>query len=278
MVKTPYIFSQIQRKPFSSNPTFRSKVSLEISPKAFKTIDVSAFGVGKLTSVMLYQTMHIPVGRNTSIPSPGIRINDRASLHPRVNQRQQCRSLDTSNEFSPYKTIAAQDTKHRLLARSTAPLSSLQSLHFSLILPLTSYIGLINFHLTLKHLRYISQHNFSYDIQCPQYPPLLKPCLRGYLIAAQSQHEIPQYTSPLPTRKSQRQLTRNPFISTLRTPQSPPSYFPLLSMITLRTFVVFHATILYCWWLKWYLTLVLYYFKSRSNFLEMKRWVLRICF
>jgi hypothetical protein len=254
MVKTPYIFSQIQRKPFSSNPTFRSKVSLEISPKAFKTIDVSAFHVGKLTSVMLYQTMHIPVGRNTSIPSPGIRINDRASLHPRVNQRQQCRSLDTSNEFSPYKTIAAQDTKHRLLARSTTPLSSLQSLHFPLVLPLTSHIGLINFHLTLKHLRYISQHNFSYDIQCPQYPPLLKPCLRSYLVTAQPQHEIPQYTPPLTSGKPQWQTTRNPFISTPCTLASPPSYFPLLFMITLWTFVTFHTTILYFWWLKWYLT------------------------
>jgi hypothetical protein len=245
MSKTPYIFSQIQRKPFSSNTPFRSKVSLEISPKAFKAIDVVTLGIGEFTFAMVYQTMHIPVGRNTSIPSPGIRINNRTTLHPRVNQRQKRCSLDTSNEFSPYKAIAAQDTKHWLLAGSTAPLSSLQSLRFSLILPLASHIGLINLHLTFKHLRYISQHNFSCDIQCPQYPPLLKSCLRSYLITAQPQHEIPQYASPLTRGKPQWQLTGNPFISTPSTLESPPSYVPLLFMITLWTSVVFHATILY---------------------------------
>ena len=229
---------------------------LKISPEPFKAIDVSALGVRKLTSTMFYQTMHIPVGRNTSVSSPGIRVNNGTRLHPLIDQGQEGCSLYPRNQFSPYIAITAQDAKCRLFIRPPTPLSSSQSLHFSLVLPLTSQIGLINFHHTLKHPRYVSQHTFSGDIQCPQHPPSLKTRLRSYLITAQPQHEIPQYLSPLDTRKSQRHVVGNPFISTPSTLESSSSYFPPLGIITLWTFVIFHATILLCWWLEWYFTLV----------------------
>jgi len=243
MIKTSYIFSQVQRKSFSSDTPFGGKVSLKISPEPFKAIDVSALGVGKFTFAMVYQTMHVPIGRNPSLPSPGIGVNNGTTLHPLIDQGQEGCSLNTRNQLGPHIAITAQDTQNRLLTCSPAPLSSLQSLHFSLILPLASQIGLINFHRTLKYPRNILQHTFSDDIQCPQHSPSLKSCLRGYLITAQSQHEIPQYHSPLNTRRSQRQRAGNPFISTLSTLEFSPSYLPLLVIITLWTFVVFHATI-----------------------------------
>jgi len=243
MIKTSYIFSQVQRKSFSSDTPFGGKVSLKISPEPFKAIDVSALGVGKFTFAMVYQTMHVPIGRNPSLPSPGIGVNNGTTLHPLIDQGQEGCSLNTRNQLGPHIAITAQDTQNRLLTCSPAPLSSLQSLHFSLVLPLTSQIGLINLYRTLKYLRNILQHTFSDDIQCPQHSPSLKSCLRGYLITAQSQHEILQYHSPLNTRRSQRQRAGNPFISTLSTLEFSPSYLPLLVIITLWTFVVFHATI-----------------------------------
>ena len=48
MIKTPYILSHIQRKPFSSDATFGGTMPLEISPKTFKTIKVSALIIREL--------------------------------------------------------------------------------------------------------------------------------------------------------------------------------------------------------------------------------------
>jgi hypothetical protein len=72
MVKTPYIFSRIQRNPFSSNSTFGDQMPLEISPEPYKAIDASALGIGEFAFATVYQTIHTPASRNISVPSPGI--------------------------------------------------------------------------------------------------------------------------------------------------------------------------------------------------------------
>jgi len=79
VIKTPYIFGQIKRKTLLSNTTFGCKISLEISPESFKSIDVSAPCIGELPFGMFYQAMHVSFGCNTGISSPGIRVDDRTT-------------------------------------------------------------------------------------------------------------------------------------------------------------------------------------------------------
>ena len=54
MVKTPYIFSPIQRKPFSSNTTFGDQMPLEMSPEPYKAIEASALGSGEFAFATVY--------------------------------------------------------------------------------------------------------------------------------------------------------------------------------------------------------------------------------
>jgi hypothetical protein len=115
------------RKPFSSNTTFGDQMPLGISPEPYKAIDASALGIDEFAFATVYQTIHTPVGRNISVPSPGIRVNNRTTLCPLVDQAQESCRLYTSNYLSLYIAMTAQDTKHRLFACPAISLSPLQS-------------------------------------------------------------------------------------------------------------------------------------------------------
>jgi hypothetical protein len=75
---------------------------LEISPKAFTTINVSILSIGEFTSAMVYQTTHLSLGSNISVPSAGISVNSRTNPHHLVDQQgEKGRRLSTRNYLSP---------------------------------------------------------------------------------------------------------------------------------------------------------------------------------
>jgi hypothetical protein len=59
VIKTPYIFSKIQRKFLSSFTTFGGKIPLEMYPEPFKTIDLGTFGIEKFT--LINRIMALPI-------------------------------------------------------------------------------------------------------------------------------------------------------------------------------------------------------------------------
>lgn len=122
--------------------------------------------------------------------------------------------------------------------------------------------SVINLHDALKNPRGVSQYHLSCPVQCRENPSSLKNHLRGYFLTPQPHHEISQHPSPLNRRTSHRQLVCSQSISTPRTLKSFSPYFPMLGIVTLWTSLILLATILYCRWLKWYLTLSLFLLKN----------------
>src|SRR3989338_2639556 len=254
MIKSPYIFSEIKRKSFSANTSFSCKVSFKISPEAFHAVYMASSLIGELTFAMFYQTVNIASRRYSCISLPGIRVNHRTSFYSIPDQRQKSIGFHIGYKFSPYISITTKYTEYGLLPRSTPSFCLLSLRCFPFILPLTTNIGLIYLNRTFKYLWYISNHNFSCRIQCPEDSALVSPGLTSDFIATKPQYEVSQYLLPLSLCKSKRQSIGCPFVLAFSTLIFPSSYNPIFIIITPWTSLVFHTTILYFWWLEWYFT------------------------
>jgi hypothetical protein len=131
MVKTPYIFSQIQRKPFSANTTFGDQMP-QNPTRPLMRVPLASENSLLLPSIRRYAH---PLAAISVYPPRGIRVNNRTALCPLVDQGQDSCRLYTSNYLSPYIAMTAQDTKHRLFACPATSLSPLQSNTFCLFFP-----------------------------------------------------------------------------------------------------------------------------------------------
>lgn len=137
MIVTPDILGQVAGQSFPPDASLGRQAAFQVAPEALQSIDVAAPAVAERLAV-IYQPVDIAPGCDTRVAEEGVRADDRAELHPLVEEWQQGLGLYVGHDLCTHLSPSAQDAKDCLFAGSPASPGALDTFSEALVAPGTS--------------------------------------------------------------------------------------------------------------------------------------------